>query len=207
VIADAVAGLRLTSQLMPSAPDTMRRISRDRSDGNDLRPVREGHQSFAARAHQTAGRHQRRKCAPANHFEIGPRVTRPSSSSAPGSAACGSRGRCAAPRCSRAARPQQLSPVPAIALSGRHRGPRAEEIAKPARAILRGQKNFDFRMVEVTRVDFAAKRLETSAGPIGVRFSRSRARGRDKFLRSRVDAASRLGLKDIPTRSRSAITC
>src|SRR5213596_1926563 len=45
-----------------------------------------------------------------------------------------------------------------------------EEIAKPARAILRGQKNFDFRMVEVTRVDFAAKRLETSAGPIAYDF-------------------------------------
>src|SRR5437773_10104757 len=45
-----------------------------------------------------------------------------------------------------------------------------EEIAKPARAIMRGQKNFDFRMVDVTRVDFAAKRLETSAGPVAYDF-------------------------------------
>ena len=45
-----------------------------------------------------------------------------------------------------------------------------EEIAKPARSILRGQKNFDFRLVDVTRVDFAAKRLETSAGPIAYEY-------------------------------------
>ena len=41
-----------------------------------------------------------------------------------------------------------------------------EQIAKPVRAILRGQRNLDFRMVEVTGVDLVARRLETSAGPV-----------------------------------------
>src|SRR5258707_12844295 len=40
-----------------------------------------------------------------------------------------------------------------------------EEIARPVRAILRNQKNFDFRLVEVTGVDLAQRRLETSRGP------------------------------------------
>ncbi len=42
-----------------------------------------------------------------------------------------------------------------------------ESIAKPVRAILRGQRNFDFRMAEVTGVDFGAHRLLTGDGPIG----------------------------------------
>jgi len=42
-----------------------------------------------------------------------------------------------------------------------------EEIAKPVRAILRGQRNFDFRLAEVSGVDFAARRLHTGDGPIG----------------------------------------
>src|SRR5213596_2010015 len=41
-----------------------------------------------------------------------------------------------------------------------------EQIAKPVRTILRGQRNFDFRMVEVTGADLAARRLDTSAGPL-----------------------------------------
>ncbi|HXO86245.1 MAG TPA: NAD(P)/FAD-dependent oxidoreductase [Gemmatimonadales bacterium] len=42
-----------------------------------------------------------------------------------------------------------------------------EEIARPVRAILRRQKNFDFRLVEVRGIDFAQRRLDTSAGPVG----------------------------------------
>jgi len=42
-----------------------------------------------------------------------------------------------------------------------------EEIAKPVRAILRGQRNFDFRLATVTGVDFSARRLQTDDGPIG----------------------------------------
>ena len=73
-----------------------------------------------------------------------------------------------------------------------------EEIAKPARSILRGQKNFDFRLVNVTRVDFAAKRLETSAGPIAYDYLVLAPGGETNFFG--LDSMQRhgLGLKDIP---------
>ncbi len=73
-----------------------------------------------------------------------------------------------------------------------------EEIAKPARAILRGQKNVDFRMVEVTRVDFAAKRLETSAGPIAYDFLVLAPGGETNFFGLESMQRHGLGLKDIP---------
>src|SRR5437867_3125175 len=41
-----------------------------------------------------------------------------------------------------------------------------EQIARPVRAILRGQRNFDFKMVEVTGLDCAAKQILTDAGQI-----------------------------------------
>ena len=41
-----------------------------------------------------------------------------------------------------------------------------EQIAKPVRAILRGQENFDFHMAEVTGVDLANRALRTNDGPI-----------------------------------------
>src|SRR6059036_390015 len=41
-----------------------------------------------------------------------------------------------------------------------------EQIAKPVRSILRRQRNFEFRMVEVTGVDFAAHRVATDHGPV-----------------------------------------
>ena len=73
-----------------------------------------------------------------------------------------------------------------------------EEIAKPARAILRGQKNFDFRLLDVTRVDFAARRLETSAGPIAYDYLVLAPGGETNFFG--LDSLQRhgLGLKDIP---------
>ena len=73
-----------------------------------------------------------------------------------------------------------------------------EEIAKPARAILRGQKNCDFRMVVVTRVDFAAKRLETSAGPIAYDFLVLAPGGETNFFGLESMQRHGLGLKDIP---------
>jgi len=54
---------------------------------------------------------------------------------------------------------------------------------------LRGQKNFDFRMVDVTRVDFAARRLETSAGHIAYDFLVLAPGGEDELLRADSDAA------------------
>jgi len=73
-----------------------------------------------------------------------------------------------------------------------------EEIAKPARAILRGQKNFDFRMVDVTRVDFAAKRVDTSAGPISYDFLVLAPGGETNFFGLESMQRHGLGLKDIP---------
>jgi len=73
-----------------------------------------------------------------------------------------------------------------------------EEIAKPARAVLRGQKNFDFRMIEVTRVDFAAKRLDTTAGPIAYDFLVLAPGGETNFFGLASLQRHGLGLKDIP---------
>src|SRR6184192_4346157 len=41
-----------------------------------------------------------------------------------------------------------------------------EQIAKPVRAILRGQQNFEFRMVQVTEVELAARQVVTDNGPV-----------------------------------------
>jgi len=73
-----------------------------------------------------------------------------------------------------------------------------EEIAKPARAILRRQRNFDFRMVEVTRVDLAAQRLETSAGPMNYDFLVLAPGGETNFFGLESMQRHGLGLKDIP---------
>src|SRR5213596_3078818 len=73
-----------------------------------------------------------------------------------------------------------------------------EEIARPVRAILRGQDNFDFRMVDVTRVDFAAKRLDTSAGPIAYDVLVLAPGGETNFFGLESMQRHGLGLKDIP---------
>jgi NADH dehydrogenase len=41
-----------------------------------------------------------------------------------------------------------------------------DEIAHPVRSILRSQKNFDFRLAEVTHIDLAQRCLVTSAGSL-----------------------------------------
>ena len=73
-----------------------------------------------------------------------------------------------------------------------------EEIARPVRAILRGQKNFDFRMVEVAGVDLAQRRLETSAGPISYDFLVLSHGGETNFFGLDSMTKNGLGLKDIP---------
>jgi NADH:ubiquinone reductase (H+-translocating) len=73
-----------------------------------------------------------------------------------------------------------------------------EEIAKPARAILRGQKNLDFRMVDVTRVDFVARRLETSGGPLAYDFLILAPGGETNFFGLESLQRHGHGLKDIP---------
>lgn len=72
-----------------------------------------------------------------------------------------------------------------------------EQIAKPVRAILRGQKNFDFRMVEVTGGDLAARRLDTNVGPIAYEYLVLAPGGETNFFGLEAVARHALGLKDI----------
>jgi len=73
-----------------------------------------------------------------------------------------------------------------------------EEIAKPVRTILRGQRNFDFRLVEVTGTDLAARRLETSAGPITYDYLILAVGGETNYFGLESVARHGFGLKDIP---------
>src|SRR6266702_61082 len=73
-----------------------------------------------------------------------------------------------------------------------------EQIAKPVRAILRGQKNFDFRMMEVRGVDFARRQLETRAGPLGYDFLVLAPGGETNFFGLEAMERHGFGLKDIP---------
>ena len=72
-----------------------------------------------------------------------------------------------------------------------------EQIARPVRAILRRQKNLDFRMVEVTGADFPARRLQTSAGPIPWDSLVLAPGGETNFFGLDTVAQHGLGLKDI----------
>src|SRR3989442_85912 len=58
-----------------------------------------------------------------------------------------------------------------------------EQIAKPVRTILRGQRNFEFRMVEVTGVDFAARQVATDHGPVSYDFLILAAGGETNYFR------------------------
>ncbi len=73
-----------------------------------------------------------------------------------------------------------------------------DQIAKPVRAILRGQQNFDFRMVEVTRADFNDRRLQTSAGPIAYDFLLLAHGGETNFFGLEGVRTHGLALKDVP---------
>ncbi|MGH7529672.1 MAG: NAD(P)/FAD-dependent oxidoreductase [Gemmatimonadales bacterium] len=72
-----------------------------------------------------------------------------------------------------------------------------EQIAKPVRAILRGQRNFDFRMVEVTGGDLGARRLETSGGPIAYDYLVLAPGGETNFFGLETVQRHGLGLKDV----------
>ena len=73
-----------------------------------------------------------------------------------------------------------------------------EQIAKPVRAILRRQKNFDFRMIEVSGVDFAQRRLGTSTGSIAYDFLVLAPGGETNFFGLAAMERHGFGLKDIP---------
>jgi NADH dehydrogenase len=73
-----------------------------------------------------------------------------------------------------------------------------EQIARPVRAILRRQKNFDFRMTEVTGVDLSQRRVATSAGPLSYDFLVLAHGGETNFFGLDAMARHGFGLKDIP---------
>lgn len=73
-----------------------------------------------------------------------------------------------------------------------------EQIARPVRAILRRQSNFEFRMTEVTGLEAAAKRLVTADGPIAYDYLILAMGGETNYFG--LDSVQRngYGLKDIP---------
>lgn len=73
-----------------------------------------------------------------------------------------------------------------------------EEIARPVRAILRKQKNFDFKLLEVTGVDFAHRRVATSAGPLSYDYLVLSYGSETSFFGLESMKQHGLGLKDIP---------
>jgi len=73
-----------------------------------------------------------------------------------------------------------------------------EEIARPVRAILRRQKNFDFRLVEVRGVDLAQRHLDTSAGPIAYDYLVLSHGSETNYFGLESMRQHGLGLKDIP---------
>ncbi len=73
-----------------------------------------------------------------------------------------------------------------------------EEIAKPVRAVLRGQRNFDFRLAQVTGVEFAARRLATDDGPIGYDYLILATGAAANFFGLKGIEQFGLTLKDIP---------
>jgi NADH:ubiquinone reductase (H+-translocating) len=73
-----------------------------------------------------------------------------------------------------------------------------EEIARPVRAILRGQSNADFRMTEVTGLDAAGKRIVTTDGPIAYDYLILAVGGQTNYFGLESVPRHGFGLKDIP---------
>jgi NADH dehydrogenase len=73
-----------------------------------------------------------------------------------------------------------------------------EEIAKPVRAILRRQKNLDFRLLEVTGIDFAGRRVLTSDHPIPYDFLILSVGAKTSYFGLADIERAGFGLKDIP---------
>jgi NADH dehydrogenase len=73
-----------------------------------------------------------------------------------------------------------------------------EQIAKPVRAILRGQANLDFRMTEVTGLDAGAKRVATADGTIAYDYLILAVGGETNYFGLESVLRHGFGLKDIP---------
>jgi NADH:quinone reductase (non-electrogenic) len=72
-----------------------------------------------------------------------------------------------------------------------------EQIAKPVRGILRGQRNLDFRMVDVTAIDLPGRRVLTSDNPITYDFLIVAAGAATNFFGLAGVERHGLGLKDV----------
>lgn len=73
-----------------------------------------------------------------------------------------------------------------------------EQIARPVRAILRRQRNLEFRMTEVTGLEPAAKRVLTSDGAIGYDYLILAVGGETNFFGLESVVRHGYGLKDVP---------
>ena len=73
-----------------------------------------------------------------------------------------------------------------------------EQIARPVRAVLRRQKNFEFRMTEVTGLESSAKRVITTDGPIEYDFLILAVGGETNYFGLAGVPEHGFGLKDIP---------
>ncbi len=73
-----------------------------------------------------------------------------------------------------------------------------EQIARPVRAVLRGQKNFEFRMTEVTGLESGAKRLLTADGPIAYDYLILAVGGETNYFGLVGVPEHGFGLKDVP---------
>jgi NADH dehydrogenase len=76
-------------------------------------------------------------------------------------------------------------------------GLETEQIAKPVRAILRGQPNFEFRLAEVEGVDLAGRSVRTSAGEIGYDYLILAVGGETDTFGKRGVEQNGLGLKHL----------
>ncbi len=73
-----------------------------------------------------------------------------------------------------------------------------EQIAKPVRAILRGQANLEFRMTEVTGLDLEARRVATADGSIAYDYLILAVGGETNYFGLESVVQHGFGLKDIP---------
>jgi NADH dehydrogenase len=73
-----------------------------------------------------------------------------------------------------------------------------EQIARPVRAVLRRQKNFEFRMTEVTGLESGAKRLLTADGPIAYDYVILAVGGETNYFGLPGVPEHGFGLKDVP---------
>jgi NADH dehydrogenase len=73
-----------------------------------------------------------------------------------------------------------------------------EQIARPVRAILRRQRNFEFRLSDVTAVHLADRRLDTSSGPLAYDYLILSIGGETNFFGLAGIERHGYGLKDVP---------